>query len=143
MTFPLNDLPDGWAKTTLGEVTAQKVTQGAPSPGSFRYIDIASVSNVTKQVTDAKLIPSAKAPSRARQHVKMGDVLVSMTRPNLNAVAKVTQDFDSSVASTGFHVLRAIEVEPDWLLSLVKSRSFIDAMSRLVQGALYPPCCSP
>lgn len=138
MTLPLNDLPDGWTRTTLGDVTAQKIKQGDPPSGSFTYIDIASVDNICKQVTDAKVIPSEKAPSRARQHVEPGDVLVSMTRPNLNAVAKVPVDLKGSIASTGFHVLRGIEVEADWLLALVKSRPFVDAMSQLVQGALYP-----
>ncbi len=61
-----------------------------------------------------------------------------MTRPNLNAVAKVPTEFDGAICSTGFEVLRPIEVEPDWLFLVVKSRPFIEEMTSLVQGALYP-----
>jgi type I restriction enzyme S subunit len=64
--------------------------------------------------------------------------LVSMTRPNLNAVAKVPTEMAGAIGSTGFDVLRSIEVEPDWLFLIVKSRPFIDKMTALVQGALYP-----
>lgn len=61
-----------------------------------------------------------------------------MTRPNLNAVAKVPTEMAGAICSTGFDVLRSIEVEPDWLFLIVKSRPFVDTMTALVQGALYP-----
>jgi type I restriction enzyme S subunit len=61
-----------------------------------------------------------------------------MTRPNLNAVAIVHSEFDGAIGSTGFHVLRAREAEPKWLFYAVQSHEFIESMSRLVQGALYP-----
>jgi type I restriction enzyme S subunit len=68
-----------------------------------------------------------------------GDVLVSMTRPNLNAVALVGSELDGAIGSTGFHVLRANEsTDPRWLYFAVQNRSFVDAMSEVVQGALYP-----
>jgi type I restriction enzyme S subunit len=104
----------------------------------FTYIDISSVDNQEKRITEPKVLPARDAPSRARQQVQSGDVLVSMTRPNLNAVALVPDDLDGIVASTGFDVLRALEVDPRWLYFTVKSRGFVSAMSELVQGALYP-----
>jgi type I restriction enzyme S subunit len=61
-----------------------------------------------------------------------------MTRPNLNAVAKVTSELDGAIASTGFDVLRSRGVEPKWLFAHVQSKAFIDSMSDLVRGALYP-----
>lgn len=61
-----------------------------------------------------------------------------MTRPNLNAVAQVTQEFHGSIASTGFHVLRSPWIETGFLYYLVQTDSFVDAMCSVVQGALYP-----
>lgn len=80
------------------------------------------------------------APSRARQLIKMGDVLVSTVRPNLNGVAPVTEEFDGATASTGFCVLRP---RPDklansYLMHWVRSPQFIDSMTRLATGASYP-----
>jgi type I restriction enzyme, S subunit len=104
----------------------------------FVYIDISSVDNTTKRVVAAKTLGIKGAPSRARQNLKAGDVLVSMTRPNLNAVALVTDDLHGAIGSTGFHVLRATGIHPQWLFLAVQTHSFIAAMSAVVQGALYP-----
>jgi type I restriction enzyme, S subunit len=134
-----DDLPDGWALAEIEEVTTQRVEQGEPTADAdFTYIDIGSVDNVSKQIAEPKVIPGATAPSRARQIVQLGDVLVSMTRPNLNAVAVVPASLAGSIASTGFHVLRSTGVLSEWLFSVVRSSSFVQAMSDLVQGALYP-----
>ena len=62
-----------------------------------------------------------------------------MTRPNLNAVALLPSELDGAIGSTGFYVLRADEsTEPRWLYYAVQNRSFVQAMSNVVQGALYP-----
>jgi len=61
-----------------------------------------------------------------------------MTRPNLNAVALVSDQLDGAIGSTGFHVLRSKWLQPAFVHFLVQSQEFIDAMCALVQGALYP-----
>lgn len=126
--------------TTLGDITALKVEQsGPPMTGEFTYVDISSIDNRAKRIIEPKRLPVDAAPSRARQRLSAGDVLVSMTRPNLNAVALVPSELDGAIGSTGFHVLRANEsTEPRWLYYAVQNRSFVQAMSEVVQGALYP-----
>jgi len=132
------ELPPNWAATTLGSVTEEKVSQtGPPSTGEFTYIDISSIDNKTKRISQPKILAASSAPSRAKQNLKVGDVLVSMTRPNLNAVAVVPPSLDGAIGSTGFHVLRAIEFEPRWLFCVVQTNDFVDSMCRVVQGALY------
>jgi len=133
-------LPPGWTMTTLGTVVVKKVEQEQPAgTDTFHYIDISSVDNVGKVITGAKRLSIATAPSRARQKVAAGDVLVSMTRPNLNAVAVVPAHLDGATASTGFDVLRPTDgVLTEWLFLHVRSLQFVSAMTALVQGALYP-----
>jgi type I restriction enzyme, S subunit len=135
----LRKLPPGWVEATIGDVTAKKVPQLVPPPDAdFTYIDIASIDNGTKEVKEPKSLNGKEAPSRARQSILAGDVLVSMTRPNLNAVAMVPEELDDTIASTGFDVLRAVQVEPRWLFTLVRSEDFVREMTAGVQGALYP-----
>ncbi|MBI3432960.1 MAG: restriction endonuclease subunit S [Hydrogenophilales bacterium] len=131
---------NGAGTVPFGEVTVPKVDQGGPlGSGDFTYIDISSVDNKQKRITEYKTLAVEAAPSRAKQRLKFGDVLVSMTRPNLNAVAIVPAELDGAVGSTGFHVLRATEgTEPRWLYYAVQTQAFVSAMSELVQGALYP-----
>ncbi|MGD9602554.1 MAG: restriction endonuclease subunit S [Gammaproteobacteria bacterium] len=124
----------------MDEVTEPKIDQAGPPPtGEFTYVDISSVDNSAKHIVEPKRLPADSAPSRARQRLRSGDVLVSMTRPNLNAVALVPPELDGAIGSTGFHVLRARDnVLPQWLYYGVQTRQFVGAMSELVQGALYP-----
>jgi type I restriction enzyme S subunit len=126
--------------STLEELTVPKVEQTGPvTADEFVYVDISSVDNKSKRIVDPKYLPVTGAPSRARQRLRAGDVLVSMTRPNLNAVAIVPPELDGAIGSTGFHVLRAKDgVDPRWLFNAVQSRDFIETMEGFVQGALYP-----
>lgn len=122
---------------TLGELADESVEQTGPT-SDFVYVDISSIDRETKKIIEAKTLTLSQAPSRAKQHLRAGDVLVSMTRPNLNAVALVPEQLDGAIGSTGFHVLRSRWLRPEFLLRLVQSQRFVDEMSALVQGALYP-----
>ncbi len=121
----------------LGELADELVEQAGPT-SDFIYVDIGSIDRETKKITEAKGLTLSQAPSRAKQLLRAGDVLVSMTRPNLNAVALVPGRLDGAIGSTGFHVLRSRWLRPEFLLRLVQSQRFVDEMSALVQGALYP-----
>ncbi len=125
-------------KVTLGAVAENTVEKSGPSGKSFTYVDISSIDRDRKVISEPKTIPTTNAPSRAKQVLRTGDVLVSMTRPNLNQVAIVTPEFHGAIGSTGFHVLRSRWVEPRYLFYLVQSNDFIDEMCKCVQGALYP-----
>lgn len=135
----MSEVPTNWAIATLGEITEAKVAQPGPrGDGTFTYVDISSIDNQMKEILDPKILPVSEAPSRAKQEIQTNDVLVSMTRPNLNAVARVPTELNGAIASTGFHVLRVVEVEPEWVSMRVCSKEFVREMSDLVQGALYP-----
>ncbi len=106
---------------------------------NFIYVDVASVDNTEKTIVGARSILGADAPSRARKLIHTGDILISTVRPNLNAVALVQADLDGQVASTGFCVLRATtKVLPEYLFYFVISHKFVDGLSALVAGAMYP-----
>lgn len=134
----MSALPKNWISVTIGEVTVP-TTQREPIPtDEFEYIDIASIDRVTKIIIEPQILTGKNAPSRARKVVQTGDVLVSMTRPNLNAVARVPEKPNRQIASTGFDVLRAPELDSRWLFFAVRTSSFVEKMSDLVKGALYP-----
>jgi type I restriction enzyme, S subunit len=107
---------------------------------TFRYIDISSVSQEEKKVILNGEIPIAEAPSRARQLVQTGDVLVSTVRPNLNAVAFVPKEMDGATASTGFCVLRPTQSRLDgrYLFHWVRTAGFVAEMTRKASGQSYP-----
>jgi len=131
-------LPVGWVSTSLGDICARKVAQEPPTEQPVPYIDISSIDRSTKRIGATKLVTVKDAPTRARQWVCMGDVLVSMTRPNLNAVAQVGSDLDGAVASTGFDVLRPLEVDCGWVFYRVRTNEFVADVCEDLQGVVYP-----
>ena len=108
--------------------------------GTFTYIDLSSVDRSTKAVAEPTTVDVSEAPSRARQLIAAGDVLVSTVRPNLNAVAHVQPDLDGATASTGFCVLRPRPDELDgrYLYHWVRAAPFIGRLVHLATGASYP-----
>lgn len=133
------ELPNGWTHAALGDIADEPEQYVPKDDESFDYIDIGAVDRAAKVIRSPQRMLGKDAPSRARKRVATGDTLVSMTRPNLNAVALVPKVLDGQIASTGFDVLRPRSgVDPRWLGYSVRTENFVRAMSDLVQGALYP-----
>lgn len=125
----------------LGELTELvKIWNPIRSPEvDFCYVDLSAVDNESKTIVAPTTVAGAAAPSRARQLVTAGDVLVSTVRPNLNAVAVVPADLDGATASTGFAVLRpGSRLDGRYLFHWVQSPAFVSDMVRKATGASYP-----
>ncbi|WP_159573622.1 restriction endonuclease subunit S [Curtobacterium sp. 18060] len=129
-------------KTASLDALTTKVVSWNPSrlgQDEFAYIDLGSVSSETKLISKVARIRGAEAPSRARQLLQTGDVLVSTVRPNLNAVAQVPARLDGATGSTGFTVLRPTErLDARYLFHWVQTRPFVMDMVRRATGASYP-----
>lgn len=134
----MNRLPSNWTEAQIGSVCVDTEQVTPESEVEFIYVDIGSIDRATKKITSPQRLLGKDAPSRARKLIKTGDTIVSTTRPNLNAVALVDQSLHGQIASTGFEILRAPGLDPRWLGYLVRTNAFVNAMSSLVQGALYP-----
>ena len=128
-------------KTTIGELVASKVSSVKKvflPTDTIKYIDISSIDNKRNIMTGFTEYVLEDAPSRAQQHIRKGDIVVSTVRPNLKNVAITGYDYDNLVASSGFCVLRAEKCLPSYLMAVVCSDDFTDAMTKVVTGANYP-----
>lgn len=110
----------------------------------IEYIDISSVDNIKKKIVSSQIIPTVNAPSRAKQLINKGDVLVSTVRPNLNAVAIVDRETDNTlVASTGYCILRTEnEIDQKYIYYFCQSPYFVEDMVKQATGASYPAVSS-
>jgi type I restriction enzyme S subunit len=134
----MTNLPPGWSFAPISQVSRSCEQYTPADDETFEYVDIGSVERRSKKIGQTRKLVGKDASSRARRKIRKNDVLVSMTRPNLNAVALVPDELDGQIASTGFDVLRARGVDPRWIFYAVRSRKFIERMSGLAKGALYP-----
>lgn len=133
-----------WPLVQIGRY-AEKVRTWNPTAGSegvFRYIDLSSVDKSRKiiDLDSVVEISTVDAPSRARQLVVTGDVLVATVRPNLNGVAVVPTELNGATASTGYCVLRADEknLHGRYLYYWVQTNYFVEEMLSKATGANYP-----
>jgi type I restriction enzyme S subunit len=144
MSLPVrtDSTEQSWPRVQIGDCCDPRIETVVPEAApddEFTYVDISAVDASTKQITAPKKLEGRQASSRARQLLRTGDVLVSTVRPNLNAVAMVGPELDGAVGSTGFCVLRAkSELEPEFLFGWVRSTEFVEKLSALVAGAMYP-----
>jgi type I restriction enzyme S subunit len=137
----LRALPDGWAWTTIGEITLpiEKVFPQEKPNEHFTYLDISSIDNKLHKIVEPKEYLGAEAPSRARQLVHANDVLFSTVRTYLENVALVSEAYDGQIASTGFSVLRASEAVLSKLLFYYSlTNTFLEPLNELQRGTSYP-----
>lgn len=138
----MNKLPSGWETVRIGSISVE-CEQVIPTENrEFVYIDISSVDRDVKAITKPQILIGRDAPSRARKVVKTGDVILSLTRPSLNAVAIVGEELDNQIASTGFEVIRIPGIDSKWIFYFLQSEEFVNSMTELVQGSLYPAITS-
>lgn len=133
-------LPEGWALANIGEVTilvGSRDPRHTPSEW-FDYIEIGAVPNGGGEPGTSR-IPGSDAPSRARQEVIAGDVLMSTVRVNLRKIANVPNGLVRPLASTGFCVLRAAPaINPRYLFHVVQLDSVVEELSAKQRGVSYP-----
>jgi type I restriction enzyme S subunit len=125
----------------LSDVTEVIESAGPEGPGiEFVYIDVDSVDAAAKRVVAPRRLFVASAPAKARQRVRSGDVLVSTSRPQLNAVAAVSPPLDGAFASTAFAVLRARRdlIDDRYLYWWVQSPQFVADLTRRGTGGSNP-----
>ena len=125
----------------IGDVCAFKIdTLSAAYNGKIDYIDISAVDNREKKITQTAIVLAKDAPSRAKQLVEHGDVIVSLVRPNLNAVAIIEEQSQNlQVASTGYCVLRCNQmIYNRYLFYFCQSETFVNSMTAQATGASYP-----
>jgi type I restriction enzyme S subunit len=127
----------------LGEV-AHFVSRPWSKPnfpeGKFRYIEISSVSKA-QGIVAFREVPINEAPSRATTLLKVGDLLISTTRPYLGAFAIVRPEHDNCVCTSGFAVVDSVDsdrLDKEFLLCFLKSPAGLRQMERRMTGGLYP-----
>lgn len=100
-----------------------------------RYVELADIgfSGTIESCTRAKFV---ELPSRARQRILGGQVIVSSIEGSLKSCALVTDEYDGALCSTGFHRFQSDEINPETLLLLFKSWPIQEQLRRGCSGTI-------
>lgn len=104
----------------------------------FKYVELGSIDSLNG-IMYAEVIRTSKAPSRATQKIRTGDLIIGTTRPYLKRFAIVDEAYNDCVCSSGFQVIEPRDsYNLSFLYEYLKSQVAIDQYGLYMSGALYP-----
>lgn len=120
----------------LGKVCTIKDSNYTPEHGvKYRYIELANIGK-SGDITGCTYENGEDLPTRARRVIAQGDVIVSSIEGSLNSCALVTDDYDQSLCSTGFYVVRSSLINAETLLTLFKSLPIQQLLKKGCSGTI-------
>lgn len=139
--FDLPELPEEWVWARVGDISdsVDKVSPQTKPEEEFFYLDISSIDNHKQKVVNPKRYLGNEAPSRAKQLVRVGDILFSTVRTYLRNIAVVDEIYNGQIASTGFCVIRpSCFAATKFIFYWVQADSFLTPLAELQRGTSYP-----
>ena len=121
----------------IGDFVVPRVPniKSTPINRDFDYLEI---SHISINGCEYQTIPVERGdePDRAHYILNETDVVVSTVRPNRNAVAFIKED--GIIGSSGLCVLRAENLEPEYLFAFCKTDYFVKCLIRANKATMYP-----
>jgi restriction endonuclease S subunit len=102
----------------------------------FSYLEIANISLSAPEYSCDDVAPD-EIPDRATHILRDGDVVVSLVRPNRNAVAFIRRA-RRLVGTSGLAVLRPRGIAPEYLYAFCKTDFFVSSLMRENTATMYP-----
>ena len=134
------NLPTNWRVVRIGDVARinERSITKKTNIKTIAYIDIDSVEN--GRILKVRYLPLASAPTRAKRIVRNNDILISTVRPNLRHFAFIKKANKNTIASTGFAVITANNVNPRFLYYYLTSNPFITYLTQIADTSTsaYP-----
>ncbi len=141
----LGDVPEHWDVRRLrfvASINDEALTDREDPLRSISYVDISSVDS-TLGVTRFDEMVFEDAPSRARRLVQDGDTIVSTVRTYLRAIAPINNPKPEMVVSTGFAVIRPINLDADFASWVLREQGLVDEIVARSVGVSYPAINAP
>ena len=109
--------------------------KSAPINRGFDYLEISKIS-LENCVYETTKIQYGEEPDRAHHILEKEDIAISTVRPNRNAVAFIQKN--GIVGSSGLSILRANNIEPEYLFAFCKTNYFIKSLMQANKASMYP-----
>jgi type I restriction enzyme S subunit len=137
----LGEVPEHWNARQLKFLCScnDEVLSDSVNPDyEIEYVDIGSVSAV-EGIAKTENMTFANSPSRARRIVRDGDVIISIVRTYLEAIAPVDNPPENLIVSTGFAVIRPNKfLQKGYAAYCLRANGFIKEVVARSVGISYP-----
>lgn len=122
----------------IGEIlTINDKLEDISKYSQIKYVDLASIRKDIGLVEKIKIFYPTEAPSRARQKLEYGDLLLSGLNGSLTSIAVFDKKENNYIASTGFFIIKkSDEYNNIYLLALFRSLPYQLLLSREASGAI-------
>ena len=104
----------------LSKICEKSGSRIKPFEGFKKYIEFSNIDDFGF-INGCDEMEYGELPSRAKVIVKKGDLICARLKQSSEKIAIITEEYDDCVVSTGFVVIRAKNLNPEFILALLKS----------------------
>jgi type I restriction enzyme M protein len=109
---------------------------------TVEYVELSDINTHSYEIINSTTYQVHELPSRASYEIKEGDIITAIAGNSVgtrkHATALVTKEFDGSICTNGFRVLRNFKIDSYYLLFFLKSEIFLKQMFMYRTGAAIP-----
>jgi len=106
------------------------------------YVELSDINTHSFEIINSTEQFVYELPSRASYEIHTGDIITAIAGNSIgtrkHATALVTENYNGSICTNGFRVLRNFKVDPYYLLFFFKSEYFLKQVHVLRTGAAIP-----
>ncbi len=109
---------------------------------TVEYIELSDINTHSYEIINSTIYQVHELPSRASYEIQEGDIITAIAGNSVgtrkHATALVTKEFEGSICTNGFRVLRNFKIDSYYLLYFLKSDIFLKQMFMYRTGAAIP-----
>lgn len=109
---------------------------------NVEYVELSDINTHSYEIINSTSYQVHELPSRASYEMQEGDIITAIAGNSVgtrkHATALVTKEFEGSICTNGFRVLRNFKIDSNYLLYFLKSEVFLKQMFMYRTGAAIP-----
>jgi type I restriction enzyme M protein len=109
---------------------------------TVEYVELSDINTHSYEIINSTIYQVHELPSRASYEIQENDIITAIAGNSIgtrkHATALVTKDFEGSICTNGFRVLRNFKIDSYYLLYFLKSDLFLKQMFMYRTGAAIP-----
>lgn len=109
---------------------------------TVEYVELSDINTHSYEIINSTTYQVHELPSRASYEIENGDIITAIAGNSVgtrkHATALVNTDFEGSICTNGFRVLRNFKIDSYYLLYFFKSEVFLKQMFMYRTGAAIP-----